>query len=122
MKHYESPKKRKTSGVLRFHIAQQIMLKRKRANLTQEELSKLIGYRSKQVIDNWERQASTPSLGALYLLSMAFNSPIEDFILSVEEFAKLAKIRLEEVTVNRIVLIDETSDPPMSPKVRTTDG
>ena len=108
----KSPGKRKTSEVLRLHIAKQVKIKREQANLTQIELARLMGFKTKQVIDNWEKQTSLPSLGTLYLLSMAFNSPIEDFLLSVEEFAQLGGIALKEVTVRRIIMAGETSEAP----------
>lgn len=102
----------KLRDILRSHIAQQIKSKRTNSNMTQRELATIIGYEAKQNIENWERGYTFPPFGVLYLMSIAFDSPIEDFFLSVQELQDRAGIILEKVSVNRIVVDDENSEAP----------
>ncbi len=49
------------------------------ANLTQEELAKLVGV-TKDTIGNWERGLSFPSISKIPLLEKAYNMKYEDII------------------------------------------
>lgn len=106
-----SPVRSIAKAYLCSHFAQTIRNKRKSLNMTQVELAGLIGYATKQNVGNWEREASIPPVGVLYLTAIALNLPIEDLFPSIEEFKEKAGLTMKEISLTRIVLTDESSEP-----------
>ncbi len=53
---------------------------REEKGYTQEEIARFLGYKSKQIVSNWERGLCMPPLNKLYELSKILKLPHEDVV------------------------------------------
>lgn len=99
--------KKQISEQLRSYVAQRIKSKRTSLNMTQDALVQAIGYRSmRQIVDNWEREATLPPLSAFYLMSIVFDCPIQELLPSTDELAAKVGIKVTQMSIN-VIIIDE---------------
>ena len=105
------PLQKRISKALRQHIGRQIKLKRTRLGMTQEGLAASLGYIDKRKTTcSWEHGLALPPLSILYLLSMVFGCPLQDFLPTVDEIMREAKATVSRVSINVIDFDNETPE------------
>jgi len=68
-------------------LAQRIKQLRKKANLTQPALATKIGFKDKQVVNNYEINGANPTAFNLVLIAKALNVTIDELL----DFSKLGE-------------------------------
>ena len=69
-----------------MYLAQNIRYLRKSRNLSQEELSDKLGYKSYTTIQKWEMGASEPSISMLHTIADLFQVSINDIVYKNLEY------------------------------------
>lgn len=78
-----------------MYLAQNIRYLRRSRNLSQEELSNKLGYRSYTTIQKWEMGASEPSISMLHKIADLFQVSINDIVYKNLEYVNsLENVRL----------------------------
>lgn len=76
--------------------------KREERGLTQEELSRFLGYTTKQIVSNWERGVCSPPLNKLYEICKILNLNQEEVItLFLNETESILKQHLSRKSPRR---------------------
>ena len=70
-----------------MYLAQNIRYLRKSRNLSQEELSDKLGYKSYTTIQKWEMGASEPSISMLHTIADLFQVSINDIVYKNLEYS-----------------------------------
>lgn len=72
-------------AVFKIRLAKRIRQLRKDANLKQIELANLIGFKDKQVVNNYENNGANPTSYNLFLIAKALKVSVDELL----DFSKL---------------------------------